>query len=134
MLKYVFWEQNRRIIGITRIFRWCSSGGYPSGSSRRSRLHRSKNEFNLLLFYDSELFCIHVIQTSQQEKTLLESDIYEDYVRSGVCRLSIAKKEFFKVNFAFPLPIASPLKPFLNQKWISNFSYVPIQSLINSFL
>ncbi|XP_046654596.1 glutamate receptor ionotropic, delta-2-like [Daphnia pulicaria] len=71
-------------------------------------------------FVDARVEGIHRVAAGGyvyiEEKTLLESDIYEDYVRSGVCRLSIAKKEFFKVNFAFPLPIASPLKPFLNQK------------------
>ncbi|XP_059352076.1 glutamate receptor ionotropic, kainate 3-like [Daphnia carinata] len=51
-----------------------------------------------------------------KEKSYLEFAVEEDYARSGSCRLSIAKQEFFKVNFALALPTASPLKTILDKK------------------
>nr|CAH0107788.1 unnamed protein product [Daphnia galeata] len=51
-----------------------------------------------------------------KEKSYLEFAVDEDYARLGTCRLSIAKQEFFKVNFAFALPTASPLKQLLDKK------------------
>jgi hypothetical protein len=53
---------------------------------------------------------------STQEKSYLQFAVGEDYARSGTCRLSIAKQEFFKVNFAFALPTDSPLKHLLDKK------------------
>lgn len=53
---------------------------------------------------------------SSQEKSYLEFAVEKDYVRSGYYRLSVAKQEFFKVNFAFALPTTSPLKTFLDKK------------------
>ncbi|XP_046458798.1 glutamate receptor ionotropic, kainate 3-like isoform X2 [Daphnia pulex] len=51
-----------------------------------------------------------------KEKSYLQFAVGEDYARSGTCRLSIAKQEFFKVNFAFALPTDSPLKHLLDKK------------------
>ncbi len=51
-----------------------------------------------------------------QEKSYLEFAVDEDYSNWGKCRLSIAKQEFFKVNFALALPTASPLKTILDKK------------------
>ncbi|KAK4022871.1 hypothetical protein OUZ56_008315 [Daphnia magna] len=51
-----------------------------------------------------------------KEKSYLEFAVEEDYARSGSCRLSMARQEFFKVNFAFALPTASPLKTLLDKK------------------
>ncbi|XP_057376802.1 probable glutamate receptor [Daphnia carinata] len=49
-------------------------------------------------------------------KSNLEAALYEDYIQSGICRLSIIKQDFFKVNVAFALPKGSPLKPLLDKK------------------
>ncbi|KZS13465.1 Uncharacterized protein APZ42_021438 [Daphnia magna] len=49
-------------------------------------------------------------------KSNLESLIYDDYTRSGICRLSIAQQEFFKINVAFAFQKNSPLKPFIDKK------------------
>ena len=46
----------------------------------------------------------------------MEFAVEADYVRHGTCRLSIARHEFFKVNFAFALPKGSRLKPILDKK------------------
>jgi len=42
--------------------------------------------------------------------------MYEDFRRSGTCRVSIAKQGFFEVNVAFALPNNSPLKLLLDEK------------------
>ncbi|KZS16651.1 putative Ionotropic receptor 76a [Daphnia magna] len=49
-------------------------------------------------------------------KSNLEYALHEDYIQSGICRLSIIKQDFFKVNVAFALPKGSPLKPLLDKK------------------
>ncbi|EFX87552.1 hypothetical protein DAPPUDRAFT_312020 [Daphnia pulex] len=49
-------------------------------------------------------------------KSNLESSLYEDYLRTGTCRLSIAQQEFFKVNVAFAFSKNSALKPFMDEK------------------
>ncbi|XP_057366108.1 glutamate receptor ionotropic, kainate 2-like [Daphnia carinata] len=49
-------------------------------------------------------------------KSNLESLMYDDYTRTGICRLSIAQQEFFKINVAFAFPKNSPLKPFMDKK------------------
>ncbi|XP_046632509.1 glutamate receptor ionotropic, kainate glr-3-like isoform X2 [Daphnia pulicaria] len=51
-----------------------------------------------------------------EEKSYLESVVAEDYKREGTCRLSLTYEDFFKVNLAFPLPKASPLKPLMDKK------------------
>nr|CAH0102805.1 unnamed protein product [Daphnia galeata] len=50
-------------------------------------------------------------------KSNLESSLYEDYTRTGKCRLSIAKQEFFKINVAFAFSKNSPLKAFMDEKY-----------------
>ena len=53
-----------------------------------------------------------------QGKSNLESSLYEDYTRTGKCRLSIAKQEFFKINVAFAFSKNSPLKAFMDEKYV----------------
>ena len=69
-----------------------------------------------------------------QGKSNLESSLYEDYTRTGKCRLSIAKQEFFKINVAFAFSKNSPLKAFMDEKYVKLRYYSILwQSLIISF-
>lgn len=67
----------------------------------------------LILFVRKLEFTYRLVQG----KSNLESSLYEDYLRTGTCRLSIAQQEFFKVNVAFAFSKNSALKPFMDEKY-----------------
>ena len=52
----------------------------------------------------------------EKEKSYLEFAADADRRKSGHCRVNLAKEEFFKVNFAFALPKASPLQDLMDTK------------------
>ena len=70
------------------------------------------------------LYCTVICIVLKKKKSFLEFAVEEDYVGRGTCRLSIARHEFFKVNFAFALPKGSRMNRFLDKKW---YAQQPIQ-------
>ena len=66
------------------------------------------------LFHLNELICLKQIHF--KGRSHLEFAIMEDFLQSGECRLSLAKENFYKRNFAFPVPKGSPLPALFNKK------------------
>lgn len=51
-----------------------------------------------------------------EERSYLKAITEQDHAKTGKCRFSFVNQEFFKVNFAFAFPKASPLKPLFDKK------------------
>ncbi|XP_057365352.1 uncharacterized protein LOC130686076 [Daphnia carinata] len=51
-----------------------------------------------------------------EERSYLKAITEQDHAQTDKCRFSFVNQVFFKVNFAFALPKASPLKPVLDKK------------------
>ena len=62
------------------------------------------------------LYCTVICIVLKKKKSFLEFAVEEDYVGRGTFRLSIARHEFFKVNFAFALTKGSRMNRFLDKK------------------
>ena len=75
------------------------------------------------------LYCTVICIVLKKKNSFLEFVVEEDYLGRGTCRLSIARHEFFKVNFAFALPNGSRMKPILDKKW---YAQQPIQPSNNN--